>query len=398
MIDSPEPASGTFLRFLDDGGILFSEGSRDLYVLNATAAFVWCCLEDGLKRNQIVATVEREYGVASAEAKSQIDGLLLQWKELGLLAGTEQGRDPTQPWGREEECHAAVCQNNEPPPAYSERFYELLSTSFRLRYRTAAQESAVHPVLAHLETQAPTAEQVTGADLVRDGEAHLLMVNGRVKERCALLNQLAPLVKWALLVEAINSHPYVLYVHAGVVRCATGCLLLPAEPGSGKTSLTAALIHAGFAYLSDEVALLEENTLHVRPVPVSLCLKNSAWELLAPRYPELRDLTIHHRWDGKIVRYLNPPAATLDLEPDRSHPVRWIVFPKYSPQARTALRPLGKADALHRLLKQCLAMPAPLDQVKVASLVRWISEIPCYELPMSSLDEAVALVDHLCQR
>jgi hypothetical protein len=109
-----------------------------------------------------------------------------------------------------------------------------------------------------------------------------------------------------------------------------------------KSSLTAALIRAGFMYLSDEVALLEENTLHVRPVPVSLCLKNSAWDLLATRYPEIRDLAIHHRWDGKIVRYLNPPAATLGPEPDRSHPVRWIVFPRYAPDVQTTLRPLGK--------------------------------------------------------
>jgi hypothetical protein len=135
-----------------------------------------------------------------------------------------------------------------------------------------------------------------------------------------------------------------------------------------------------------------------RPVPASLCLKDGAWDLLAPRYPEIRDLAIHHRWDGKIVRYLNPPPAALDPEADKSHPVRWIVFPRYSPEACTELRPLAKAHALHRLLQQCLAVPAPLDQAKVASLVNWISEIPCYELPMSSLDEAVALVDGLCQR
>jgi hypothetical protein len=285
-----------------------------------------------------------------------------------------------------------------PLRSYSERFYKLLGTCFRLRYATAAQESAVHPVLAHLERPVQTAEQVTTADLLLDGEAHLLVLNGRAKKSCALLNQFAPLVKWALLAEAIKDHSYLLYVHAGVVRSASGCLLLPAQPGSGKTSLTAALIHAGFAYLSDEVALLEEDTLQVVPVPVSLCIKDSGWDLLAPRYPGLRGLAIHHRSDGKIVRYLNPPPTTPDSEPEISYPVCWIVFPRYSPEARTELRPLGKAASLHRLLEQCLAMPAPLDQAKVARLVSWIRDIPCYELPMSSLDEAVALLDQLCRR
>jgi hypothetical protein len=242
------------------------------------------------------------------------------------------------------------------------------------------------------------ADTATTVDLACDGEKHLLLLDGTSTERSAALDELAPLVKGTLLSEAINNVSYLLYIHAGVVRSASGCLLLPAAPGSGKSSLTAALIHAGFTYFSDEVALLEEDTLNVRPVPVSLCLKDGAWDLLAPRYPEIRDLAIHHRWDGKIVRYLNPPPAALDPEPEKSHPVRWIVFPRYSPEACTELRPVAKAHALHRLLQQCLAVPAPLDQAKIASLVRWISEIPCYELPMSSLDDAVALADELCRQ
>jgi hypothetical protein len=259
------------------------------------------------------------------------------------------------------------------------------------------QEAAVHPVLAHLETPTSAAGPATTVDLACDGEKHLLLLNGTSSERSASLDELAPLVKGTLLLEAMNDFSYLLYIHAAVVRSASGCLLLPAAPGSGKSSLTAALIRAGFTYFSDEVALLEEGTLNVWPAPVSLCLKDGAWDLLAPRYPEIRDLAIHHRWDGKIVRYLNPPPAALDPGPEKSHPVHWIVFPRYSPQARTELRPLPKADALYRLLQQCLAVPAPLDQAKVASLVNWISEIPCYELPMSWLDEAVALVDGLCR-
>jgi hypothetical protein len=399
MTDSLRPAADTLLHFLDDGGLLFSEDSQELYILNASAAFVWSCLENALERDEIVAIVERDYGVASPEAESQIDGLLLQWRALGLLAGTEQNRRLTQPRrGEEEEPTLAQWRSSAPLRWYSERFYKLLGTCFRLRYGTVAQESTVHPVLAHLESSAAEAAQVTAADLVREGEAHLLLLNGRRKERCALLSQLAPLVKWGLLAEAINSHAYLLYVHAGVVRSASGCLLLPAAPGSGKTSLTAALIHAGFTYLSDEVALLEEDTLQVLPVPVSLCIKDSAWDLLAPRHPGLHELAIHHRSDGKIVRYLNPPPAALDPEHERSYPVRWIVFPRYAPALRTELRPVQKADALHRLLKQCLAMPAPLDQRKVASIVRWISSIPCFEMPMSSLDDAVTLVNSLCRR
>ena len=35
-------------------------------------------------------------------------------------------------------------------------------------------------------------------------------------------------------------------------------------------------------------------------------------------------------------------------------------------------------------------MPEPLDRAKVASLVRWIADIHCFEMPMFSLEEAIA--------
>ncbi len=393
-----QPRLDTRLHLLDDAGILFGEHSQNLYVLNATAAFVWSCAEDGLGRGQIVAAVEQAYDITGAAVAIQIDALFRQWAELGLLVGTEQNvrRQPASEDGQEgdsvEEWSGAV-----PLPSHSERPYRLLTTSFRVRYDSALQEATVHPVLAHLETPSPATEPAIAVDLVCVGEAHFLLLDGRLKERGARLDELAPIVKWALLAEAINRYRYLLYIHAGVVRSTRGCLLLPAPAGSGKTSLTAALVRAGFVYLSDEVALLEEGTPRVRPVPVSLCIKDSAWDLLAPRYPELRHVAVHHRFDGKIVRYLNPPSEALDPDPDMSHPVRWIVFPRHTPGAPTALLPLRRADALQRLLEQCLAMPKPLDQAKVASLVRWIADIPCFEMPMSSLDEAVALMHELCQ-
>jgi hypothetical protein len=396
LVERPRPAADVRLHLLGDAGILFAERAQDLYVLNAAAAFVWSCLEDGLEREQIVAAVEEAAGMPTAAAAVQLGSLWRQWEELGLLAGTARNRGGRRRHGEEREDESGAAeQPGDAPPFCSERGYRLLATSFRVRYATALQEEAVHPVLAHLEAAA--AEPMTAVNLLWDGAGHLLVVDGRRKERCGPIEELAPLVKGALLAHAVNGYPYLLYVHAGVVRNGHGCVLLPAAPGSGKTSLTAALIRAGFAYLSDEVALLEAGTLRVRPVPVSLCVKEGAWDLLAPLYPELRGLAVHRRWDSKRVRYLNPPADALDPEPEVSHPVRWIVFPRYAPGAQTALRPLRRADALHRLLEQCLAMPAPLDHAKLDALVRWIGGVPCYELVTSSLDEAVALVDGLCR-
>jgi hypothetical protein len=169
-------------------------------------------------------------------------------------------------------------------------------------------------------------------------------------------------------------------------------ILLPAPSGRGKSTLTAGLVHAGFQYFSDEVALLEEGGFRAVPVPVSLCVKSAAWDLLAPLFPELLNLPVHQRPDRKVVRYLPPPPLSLPTNLGRSLPVRRIIFPWYEPGSTTTLRSLSQAEALSRLLSQCLAVPLDLDPERVAALMRWISSIEAHELIISSLDDALALV------
>lgn len=184
-------------------------------------------------------------------------------------------------------------------------------------------------------------------------------------------------------------------IHAGVVSNGHKCLLLPASPGSGKTTLTAALTAADFQYFSDELALLEEPDLEVRPVPISLSVKSGALEVLAPLFPQLHRSAHHAREDFETVTYVNPPAASLRYDLNRTHPVGWIVFPQYSVRAITELRPIGKAEALVRPMGEILNVAKPLDKRIVRSLVQWIRRVECYELPNSSLSQAVQLIGRL---
>jgi len=211
---------------------------------------------------------------------------------------------------------------------------------------------------------------------------------------CADLDQLTPLVTFRVRQLAINRHRYFLAVHAGVVFNGEHCILLPGASGRGKTTLTAALSRVGFHYFSDEFALLEETTLHVRPVPLSLTIKRGAVGPLTAYYPELEGLPTHLREDGRTVRYLSPAERPRD--PERSHAVRWIIFPHYDADAVTSLRPLSRPEALRRLLRECLVLPDLLDRAGVESLVRWIRTVDCFELPMSSLPDAVGLVKRHC--
>ena len=50
------------------------------------------------------------------------------------------------------------------------------------------------------------------------------------------------------------------------------------------------------------------------------------------------------------------------------------------------------AEALGRLMNECLALRQRLDQTNVRQLVRWIAGVECYELSFSSLETATQLV------
>ncbi len=222
------------------------------------------------------------------------------------------------------------------------------------------------------------------------------MIDGLIAASCSDPEEIASTLKAQLVVAALNHYPLGAYLHAAVMRTGGGCLLLPARPGSGKTTLAAGLARVGFAYHTDEVAVLDRDRLAVRGLPMCLTLKEGAWTLLAPLYPAISSLPVHQRVDGKAVRYLPPPVQIGDPALDRHWPVRWIVFPRYRPGAPTRLEPVRRTEALRRLLDECLALRLVLDEERVAQLVRWIGDIACLELEYGDLDQAVVALRDLC--
>jgi hypothetical protein len=202
------------------------------------------------------------------------------------------------------------------------------------------------------------------------------------------LSMIGPVIKGLLWQTAVNAHDFLFYIHAGVVGTNSGCILLPARAGSGKSSLTAALVRRGFRYFSDEVALIQQTDFRVPPMPLAICVKSTGWDVMTNYYSNIPELPMHWRDDGKMVRYIPPP----DLGVWAPAPVSHIVFPSYDEQARTALHPISQSAALGRLMDECLALRQRLDRGTVEELVNWIAGIPCYTLTFSSLDSAIEAI------
>jgi hypothetical protein len=275
-----------------------------------------------------------------------------------------------------------------------ERRYRMLTTDFRIRFASTAQADCVHPALAHLEVDAPASDAVIH-DVVETDAGHVVLDDLVPRAYCRDLRQLTPVMKQLVAHTARNRYRCFLEIHAGVVSNGEACILLPGASGSGKSTLTLGLVLAGLEYFSDEIALLDEGTLDVRPFPLGLGIKPGALHALESLCPEAAALDVHLREDGKHVRYLAPPADRR-VPADTTRPARWLVFPCYQADVATELRPIARSEALRRLLQECTMLPRLLDETRVENLVRWMRRLECFELPMSSLDDAVALVMRLC--
>jgi hypothetical protein len=276
------------------------------------------------------------------------------------------------------------------PDGGDRRCYRLIHTTFEVTLPTAL-EAIVRPVLEHLEVaDTPVADVQLH---VRASEGGCVIFDGLAPVMaCEAIDRLVPSLKLLLRRLAVARHRYFMEIHAGVVVLGDNALLLAGSAGSGKTTLTAALAHGGALYFSDEIALLEETTLDVRPLPLTLTIKQGSVGPLRDLYPNLVQLDEHLREDRQWVRYLPPPRQGRCAADEDPRPVRWVVFPSYDPGAETTLTPLKRARGLRRLLDESLVLPQLLDCRNVERLVGWTRQLEFYELRMSSLEAAVRLI------
>jgi hypothetical protein len=221
-----------------------------------------------------------------------------------------------------------------------------------------------------------------------------LLFDGELVASCGSLDRLPPLVKAQIRAAVVNRGDFFMELHAGAVSDERRCIVLPGAPGSGKTTLTAALAAEGFGYFSDEVVLLEEETLLVRPLPLSLSIKPGSLAPLSRYYPRLPEIPAYRREDEQEVRYLSPPPESR-LVSEAPAPCGVVVFPRYDGAVSTRLLPLERAEALKRLMVECMVLPRLMERRDAANLTRWMRSITCYELTFSSLSEAVDAIERL---
>lgn len=197
-----------------------------------------------------------------------------------------------------------------------------------------------------------------------------------------------PLMEWGanfLIGRRFNN---LLLLHAGVVEKDGFCLVMPALPGSGKSTLTAALSLSGWRLLSDEFGALDVQRGSFRPALKPAALKNDSIEVirnfaphaeLGPEFPRTRKGTVAHLAPSRqAVLALNQHA--------------WpgaVVLPRWQAGHATELTPIQPQMAFSALAFNAFNY-ATLGAAGFKATVALAGACPTWQLIYSDLDDALA--------
>jgi hypothetical protein len=205
--------------------------------------------------------------------------------------------------------------------------------------------------------------------------------------------QAAAFFEWGLnWCIASQSNQY-LIIHAAVVEHNGQAFILPGSPGSGKSTLCAALVCRGWRLLSDEMALLSMADGLIYPAPRPVSLKNQSLDVIRAFSAEAVIGPIVNDTLKGTVGHLRPPAASVAAS---AYPARaaQIIFPKYYVGSTTVLEPLSKARTLLELAEHCFNYSA-LGKLGFAALGDLCDVCACHQFQYSDLEEAIALFTRL---
>lgn len=196
-------------------------------------------------------------------------------------------------------------------------------------------------------------------------------------------------LNWSI---AASCHQW-LTIHAASLERGGHAVVLPAPPGSGKSTLCAALALRQWRLLSDELTLLDPATglLHALARPVNL--KNASIDLI-------RNFSPSSTWGPEVydtskgrVTHLQPPADSVIRMREPARP-RWIVFPRYEAGAAPDMKPRGKAQTFLHFAQNAFNYSQLGDRAFNAT-GDLVDQCDCYDFVYSRLDDALIAFDRL---
>ncbi len=389
-LPSPSPRVDYFP--FANGGVLFFRGSHRLWALNAVSAFLWRELHRASSLDDLAGALARRFAIDADRALQDATAAVSGFAREGLLGEEEAAPQDLLPEAGAGENLGSLLVA--PSQWGLRRSFQTLGHRWEFCCADARFGETFTRHLDHLASACSDGADTSLALLPSGGyrPGWDLYLDGRCYRQGVLAHEVLPNLFTLVFVRASEALAARFLIHAAVlVRDGQG-VIFPAETGSGKTTLAATLAARGYGFYSDELAVLDQETLSVYPLPLPMSIKPGSVPVLVRDYPHLAGATSYLRADGKQVRYLLPPPATLPGADARAVPVRALVFPSYASGQSTRFEVIDPCAALQRLAMTG-SSDRPLGRQDVKAMIALAEGRDSYHLVYSRLDEAVACLE-----
>ncbi|NOR79720.1 MAG: HprK-related kinase A [Methyloprofundus sp.] len=224
----------------------------------------------------------------------------------------------------------------------------------------------------------------------------IFSIDGQIPFEPFPLSHAMPLFEWGLnWCIAHRAHQY-LMLHAGVVEKQCKAIIFPALPGSGKSTLSAALGLRGWRFLSDEFGLVRGCDGLLQSIPRPVPLKNesiqviqdfSSSAILGPLFPKTRKGTVAH---------LQPPSASVEQCKQVAKPAI-LIFPLYQAGSETVFTEISNHYAFLRLSTNAFNYEV-MGLTGFERVRDIIDSCACFNLVYSDLDDVINRLDEMIEK
>jgi HprK-related kinase A len=221
----------------------------------------------------------------------------------------------------------------------------------------------------------------------------LFLLDGKTPFKPLPLAQAYPMFEWGLnWCISHHAHQY-LILHAAVIEKEGKAVVMPGSPGSGKSTLCAALVHRGWRLLSDELALISPEDGSLTPLARPVGLKNESIDVIQRFAPGAKFGPITHDTRKGTIAHMSAPKGSIERVHETAMPA-WLIFPRYRPDTGCQLSERGKGSAFMEAAKQGFNYSLH-GATGFRTLRRLVEGCDCFDFTYSVLDDAIEVFDNL---